>query len=369
MNVLALDFSPTPKEFSLTHMLLTRFVKGMILAGANVEIIKFSKTDNNVDPCVGCLHCWTVTPGECKTIKDDMSTSVFAKWQNADLVVYATPIYNQFMTASMKSFIERLQPAGDIANFRGQSKANYPDTVLLATATYHGKEEFSFLSSYMNGYYAKEKNSRILVELYRPQVKFLSTDLFPKFKSRILSAYEKAGQELIETGSVSPETIDNATCDLTDMERFNRLQLLISRTIQKHNMSHKVFIRKKPPLDVTNIDDFIMLSGLLMENMNIPKKALDDFKIQMNFVEGNCSTVISNDSIKVSKGIVKNPNIQVATNIATWMSIMGGKISFQEAVEQQDINIEFKDENSRHIFLNLMRTMAPNIRVEKGVRT
>jgi len=359
MKILALDFSPTQKEYSLTHMLLRKLADGMVSAGANVEIVKVSKTENNVDPCVGCLQCWTVTLGECKTIKDHMSKGLFQKWKNADLVVYATPIYNQFMTAAMKSFIERLQPAGDIGNFRGKSKAKYPDTVLLATATYYGKEEFSFLSQYMHGYYAEEKNTQIIAELFRPQVKVLGTNYFPKFKNRVLNAFETAGNELVKHGSVSSETMHNLTCDLTDQERFNKLLLLINRSIIKNNMTTKVFMKRQPPLDITSIDNFVILSDLLLENAYFPEGALRNFLFQLNFPEGSCNVTVGIDGISVNNGSSNDPNVLVNTSLEKWMSIMRGETNFKEVFAQQNINIIAKNDADQHYFIGLMSTIVP----------
>ena len=363
MKVLALDFSPTPQAHSMTSLHLNALVAGMSKAGATVETVKIDKQKYKVNPCDGCFHCWTITPGECKTINDYMSRGLFAKWKAADMVVYATPIYNQFMTAAMKSFIERLQPAGNLANFRGDNslkndnKIRFPDTVVLATATYYGKEEFSFFSQYMHQYYAREKNTQIIAELYRPQVKFVGIKHFPKFRNRVLSAFEKAGEELILKKNISKDTMKNATCDLTDDKRFQKLLLLANKSILKHNMSHKSFMKKNPPLHITDIDDFILLCEILFQNVLIPQNVLKDFSIQFLFDEGMCYIDIDSSNINIYEGHVSNHNITIKTDLSTWMGIMNGTTNFSDALNTHNIQWHFHNKNEQKYFLTLMSSL------------
>ena len=358
MNILALDFSPTPKKSSLTSLLLSSLVEGMKQSGAAVEVIKVNQEGTTVKACSGCFHCWTITPNKCSTIKDYMSENLFKKWKSSDLVVYATPIYNKFMTASMKSFLERLQPAGDLGHLRGNSNLNYPDTVMVSTATYHGRDEFSFLSEYMNNYYSVEKNSKIVAELYRPQIKLLASGLFPKFNKIITQAYFEAGKEIIDKGYVTDETIAAISHNITDLEKFNKILLLINRSIKKHNMTHKVFIKKKPPLDVTNVDEFILLSEILLSYANLPSD-LQEFTIVMNFDEGPCSISFGKEELVIQHGEIENYNLKITTDLQTWMRLMSPYGVISEEIKNKKLNITAANNKDHEFFGELISALMP----------
>jgi multimeric flavodoxin WrbA len=59
----------------------------------------------NVSPCLACLSCMHKTPGEC-AVKDDMGR-IYADLKRSDLLVVATPVYTDNMSAQMKVIIDR----------------------------------------------------------------------------------------------------------------------------------------------------------------------------------------------------------------------------------------------------------------------
>ena len=107
MKVLAINSSARSDGISKTEMMLDALVEGMRDAGAEVEVVPLRK--KKVNNCIGCFTCWTKTPGVC-VHKDDMTNELFPKWLEADIAVYATPLYHFTVNASMKAFIERTLP-------------------------------------------------------------------------------------------------------------------------------------------------------------------------------------------------------------------------------------------------------------------
>ena len=107
MKVVAFNSSPRADGISKTGMLLDALVKGMREAGAEVEMVHLRQ--KKVKNCIGCFTCWTKTPGVCVQ-KDDMTNELFPKWLEADIAVYATPLYHYTVNATMKAFIERTLP-------------------------------------------------------------------------------------------------------------------------------------------------------------------------------------------------------------------------------------------------------------------
>lgn len=87
---------------SNSDMLADRFVEGALQAGHEVE--KISLTDKNIQFCRGCLACQKL--GKC-VIKDDVN-DIMQKVLQADVIVWATPIYYYEMSGQMKVLIDRM---------------------------------------------------------------------------------------------------------------------------------------------------------------------------------------------------------------------------------------------------------------------
>ncbi len=69
--------------------MVNNFIEGAIEAGANVEYFKLK--DLNIHDYARCYNCWTKTPGEC--IYNDDMTMLRKKYREANLVVFASPLY------------------------------------------------------------------------------------------------------------------------------------------------------------------------------------------------------------------------------------------------------------------------------------
>lgn len=116
-NVLII--SSSPKEKSNSNELCLAFQKGAIEAGHNVELVRLK--DKKINYCIACHSCENT--GTCFQ-KDDMQ-QLQQKILNANVIVFATPVYFYSMSAQLKTFIDRLTP------FYTQVKA---DIYLFATA-------------------------------------------------------------------------------------------------------------------------------------------------------------------------------------------------------------------------------------------
>ena len=78
-----------------------------------------------INKCIGCYTCWTKSPGVC-VHKDDMTAELFPKWVEADLAVYATPLYYFTLNAVMKAFMERTLPVLEPFLHRVEGKSFHP---------------------------------------------------------------------------------------------------------------------------------------------------------------------------------------------------------------------------------------------------
>lgn len=85
-----------------TAQLIGAFIRGAQDAGHHVETVSLIKTDIK-----GCLGCNTCRYGKPCIIKDGFN-DLIPKIQEADLIVFASPLYFWTITSRTKAFIERL---------------------------------------------------------------------------------------------------------------------------------------------------------------------------------------------------------------------------------------------------------------------
>jgi len=105
MKVLAINASPRMEKGN-TALILSPLLEGMRWAGARVELFYTRKL--NIKPCTGEFDCWIKTLGECYQ-KDDMQM-LYPKIHEADIMVFATPVYMDGVNGSMKNLIDRTLP-------------------------------------------------------------------------------------------------------------------------------------------------------------------------------------------------------------------------------------------------------------------
>ena len=100
--------------------------KGAKDAGHEVEFITLK--DKTINFCRGCFACQKL--GKC-VINDDMNTLI-DKVQNADALIFATPIYYYEMSGQLKTFLDRCNPL--------YPKDNHFKDVYLITTLQDGSE-------------------------------------------------------------------------------------------------------------------------------------------------------------------------------------------------------------------------------------
>jgi len=87
--------------------LLRRALEGAAACGAETKTIELVKRD--IKYCRGCSTCFETKPelkiGVCP-IKDDMA-SILEEYIASDGYIFASPVYDVYVTALMKTFLER----------------------------------------------------------------------------------------------------------------------------------------------------------------------------------------------------------------------------------------------------------------------
>lgn len=149
MKVLAVNGSPRGSKGN-TEVLLVEFLKGCEDAGAETETVYLK--DKNIKHCEGCFTCWTKTPGKC--IHEDDMEELLEKQKQADIVIYATPLYVFTVTGIMKDFMDRRIPlakrdiikVGDkYAHPKRYEKEKSTKNVLISNCGFPGNYNFDGL--------------------------------------------------------------------------------------------------------------------------------------------------------------------------------------------------------------------------------
>lgn len=99
-----LIISTSLRGLSNSHTLAEAFARGAKESGNDVELITLHHKE--IKFCIGCLSC--VKTGKC-VIADD-APEITAKIHDADVVVFATPIYYYEMSGQMKTLLDRANP-------------------------------------------------------------------------------------------------------------------------------------------------------------------------------------------------------------------------------------------------------------------
>lgn len=118
-NVLIL--STSMRDNSNSEILAKAFAQGAIAAGNSVEMITLK--EKSIAFCKGCLACQKI--GRC-VIQDD-ALAISEQMKEADVIVWATPIYYYEMSGQMKTLMDR-------ANSLYASDYKFRDIYLLSTA-------------------------------------------------------------------------------------------------------------------------------------------------------------------------------------------------------------------------------------------
>lgn len=115
MIVKILALIGSPRKGGNTDILIDEILQGAKEEGCEVE--KLRLYDHEILPCIDCRGC---KKGEHSCALKDGMQEIYEKLQDADIIVFGTPVYWYGPTAKMKLLIDRLRPF--IASKRLRSK-------------------------------------------------------------------------------------------------------------------------------------------------------------------------------------------------------------------------------------------------------
>lgn len=208
MKVLVVNGSPRGPQGN-TAVLTDAFVSGAVEAGASVETVYLR--DKKINHCIGCFTCWTKTPGVC-VHKDDMP-EIFAKGWDADVIVYASPLYIYTVTGMMKDFMDRMlpiaQPFIDVENGVSTHPARHGDmsekmAVLISNCGFPEPDHFSGLKETFRCWF--RGNKRSLAGMICCAGGPMLTSGLDEGVAWYLDAVRQAGREVVTSRHISDQT-------------------------------------------------------------------------------------------------------------------------------------------------------------------
>ncbi|MDQ7785773.1 MAG: NAD(P)H-dependent oxidoreductase [Desulfomonilaceae bacterium] len=334
MKIIAINSSARGEGTSKTRIMLDALVNGMVEAGASVETVHLR--DKKIKYCIGCFTCWTKTPGICVQ-KDDMTNEIFPKWMDADIAVYATPLYHYTVNAEMKAFIERTLPIVEPFMVRRDGRTHhplrkpFPKSVFLSVAGFPEASVFDQLSSYVNSVFGND----VMAEIYRPSAEAMVQPEFRNAMNDILDATTQAGRELVQSMKVSGTTMERITQSFGDFDWQAKMANAFWKTCIAEQVTPREFVQKGMMPRPDSIDTFLMIMSI---GFNSKGAAGTAAVLQFNFsgeVDGICHLIIDNGTIEGKEGASEKPDLIVESPFDVWMDIITGKTDGREMFMQQ----------------------------------
>jgi multimeric flavodoxin WrbA len=197
-----------------TALILNPFLGGMKRAGASVDVLYTKKL--RINACCGQFNCWHKTPGKCW--QEDGMQEAYPKLREADIWVFAAPLYVDGFPGPVKMLLDRILPLvepfihiedGRCRHSLRNGSARQGKIVLVSNCGFWEIEHFDPLIAHTRAI-CKNVHRGFAGALLRPHGPALGglvkmgAPLF--LYEDILKAAEEAGRQLIAEGKMLPKT-------------------------------------------------------------------------------------------------------------------------------------------------------------------
>lgn len=215
-KILFVNASPLGRN-GMTHILQKAFLEGAQKAGAQIEEVFLAKKD--IKPCRGCFSCWIKTPGKC-VIKDDQA-ELLEKCLWSDLLVLATPLYVDGMTAQCKTFVDRLIPLAHPEFILENDHCRHPQRfdrkwkfLLVSNCGFYEKDNFDALVFHCQRM-CLNFHAEYVGHILRPHGPIMQyADMLGAQIAKIIEAVRGAGEEVARSGKLSEDTMTAASAPI-----------------------------------------------------------------------------------------------------------------------------------------------------------
>jgi multimeric flavodoxin WrbA len=221
-KMLVVNASPHGEK-GITGIIQKAFVEGAVAAGAEVDEVFLNK--KKINPCIGCFTCWIKTPGKC-VFKDDQA-ALIEKCNWCDILVLATPLYVDGMTAQAKIFLDRLIPCAKPEFIILDDHCRHPQRidkewkfVLISGCGFYEMDNFEALQHHCERI-CLNFHAQYAGHVLRPHAHILEfADMLPEETSRCLNAINKAGEEVCLHGKISDGIMTEASAPIVPRSAY-----------------------------------------------------------------------------------------------------------------------------------------------------
>ena len=350
-----------PRKTGYTQRLADLFVRGLREAGATVTDVDL--TSQNILPCLGCYHCWLITPGQC-VHSDDMS-ALLERILDADVIVCATPLYYYSMSSSLKVFFERTLPLtqeGLQPSARGMVRNNtrHPERwkdkrlITIITGAFKNLEALRPANETFQ-LIADGLNLEMGGQLTRPESYLLDYPFSkPKTLKRIENAFIQAGREAGSTGRLSPETMKTAALPLApDLEHIRAYSNIYWAQARRMGEQGQV------PANVQSCvsSDVRILIREMVRSFNPRAAARLRAVLQFDFPDAQLhfQLTIDRGQCALEETTTEHPDLRVICQAGIWAQIFMRQLDVREALKDRRLTLE----GDKSLFTRLDRLFPP----------
>ncbi len=221
MKAIAINASPMMDKGN-TAAILSPFLDGMREAGAEVELYYTKQLD--IKPCQGDFKCRA--DGKCIQ-KDDMEM-LLPKLAESDIQIFATPVWVDGITSSLKILWERTVPLANPLFVLRDGHCHKPrrqagDTgkvVLVSSCGYWEMDNFDAMLAHVKAR-CWNMNREFAGALLRPHSAALKIMLSRGSSIEdIFEAAREAGRQLVKEGEISSRTLAAVSRPLMPLEEY-----------------------------------------------------------------------------------------------------------------------------------------------------
>jgi NAD(P)H-dependent FMN reductase len=238
MKLLALNASHRGEK-GITALLLSRLGEGALQAGAEFKTLTLARL--KINRCLSCHQCQEgKNPLQCVYNDKDDARFVFDRMAEADLLIFATPIYLMTMSGLLKNLLDRTYATMDVSDVRMMGGLIHhhvnpaisckPFVTLLVCSnleTLSWRNAAGYFHIYARFMEARQVGLlvRNASDLFAAQNAETMQRRFPKIP-QVLAAFVQAGRELAERGAVSRRTAWRASQEVIPVPFFALLKSL-----------------------------------------------------------------------------------------------------------------------------------------------
>jgi len=333
-KILVLNGSPK-NNLSFTMKLVESFLSGVSDIAQDVKIETINLNEKNINPCTGCFGCWTVTPGEC--VQEDDMDELLPMYIEADIVIWATPLYHYGITSSMKKFMERTLPVflpfidpegGGMYGhpYRNPEIMQNKKHLLISTCGFPSVENnYEGVEKQFDNLFGQGKWEKILCV----EGELLGISQLDNFTGPYLELVKVAGREYIDRLSISDSIKEGLTKPFVEIPAF----------LEVSNLSWGVE-------DIREVEsDGGLIGWSFMKQMRAafnPKiRPGLDAVLQMDFADlrESYQLVIKDNECKLLKNDFTQETTRINTHFTNWERISEGKIDAAEALIEKKYTV------------------------------